>query len=106
MTSAPGRAIIGIGSKVRSEGSTAKEALHADGIPPRRYATSEIRAIGLRHSGGIPGFQGVYASASTLEACREQLSEVLEGWVVLGLRLNHALAIVDGISLAIEWEVA
>lgn len=28
--------------------------------------------------GEIPGFQGVYASAETLEECREQLQQVLE----------------------------
>ena len=29
--------------------------------------------------GEIPGFQGVYANTETLEACCEQLQEVLEG---------------------------
>ena len=52
--------------------------------------------------GEITGFQGVYANAETLEDCREQLREVLEGWIVLGLRLGHPLPVVDGVSLAIE----
>ena len=56
--------------------------------------------------GEIPGFQGVFANTETLEACREQLREVLEGWIVLGLRLGHSLPTVDGISLAIELEAA
>jgi len=56
--------------------------------------------------GEIPGFQGVYANADTLEDCREQLREVLEGWLVLGLRLGHPLPVVDGISLEIEQEAA
>lgn len=43
--------------------------------------------------GEIPGFQGVFANADTLEVCREQLQEVLEGWIVLGLRLGHLLPI-------------
>jgi len=54
--------------------------------------------------GEIPGFQGVYANAETLEDCREQLREVLESWLVLGLRLGHLLPIVDDISLAVELE--
>ena len=54
--------------------------------------------------GEIPGFQGVFANTETLEDCREQLREVLEGWIVLGLRLDHPLPIVDGISLAVELE--
>jgi predicted RNase H-like HicB family nuclease len=45
--------------------------------------------------GEIPGFQGVFADAETLEDCREQLREVLEGWIVLGLRLGHPMPVVD-----------
>ena len=56
--------------------------------------------------GEISGFQGVYANADTLEDCREQLREVLEEWLVLGLRLGHQLPVVDGMSLAIEREAA
>lgn len=54
--------------------------------------------------GEIPGFQGVYANAITLEDCREQLQEVLEGWIVLGLRLGHSLPVVDNINLIVEPE--
>lgn len=54
--------------------------------------------------GEIPGFQGVFANAETLEDCREQLREVLEGWMVLGLRLGHPLPVVQGISLTVELE--
>ena len=43
--------------------------------------------------GEIPGFQGVFAYADSLETCREQLQEVLEGWILLGLRLGHHLPI-------------
>jgi predicted RNase H-like HicB family nuclease len=61
--------------------------------------------------GEIPGFQGVWANAPTLEACRIELQEVLEDWLLLGLRLNHSLPVVDGIDLAFdltetEWEEA
>ncbi len=30
------------------------------------------------------------------------MREVLEGWLVLGLRLGHPLPVVDGVSLAVE----
>ncbi len=70
-----------------------------------RRATYEILSDGTFY-GEIPGFQGVYANAGNLEACREQLQEVLEGWIVLGLRLGHSLPIVDGIELAVEKEAA
>jgi len=56
--------------------------------------------------GEIPGFQGVFADAETLEDCREQLREVLEGWIVLGLRLGHPMPVVDGVSLAMELEAS
>ena len=54
--------------------------------------------------GEIPGFQGVYANAKTLESCRAQLQEVLEGWIVLGLRLGHPMPEVEGVSLQVEQE--
>jgi len=68
-----------------------------------RRATYEILSDGTFY-GEIPGFQGVYANEKTLEACREQLQEVLEGWIVLGLRLGHSLPVVDGIELVVEQE--
>ena len=52
--------------------------------------------------GEIPGFQGVYANSPNLESCRDQLREVLEGWIVLGLQMGHAIPIVDGIDLIAE----
>ena len=41
--------------------------------------------------GEIPGFRGVLANALTLEECREVLQEVLQGWIILGLRLGHRI---------------
>ncbi|MDZ7288457.1 MAG: type II toxin-antitoxin system HicB family antitoxin [candidate division KSB1 bacterium] len=68
-----------------------------------RKAVYEILSDGSFY-GEIPGFQGVYANAATLEECREQLREVLEGWIILGLRMGHSLPVVDGIELAVEVE--
>ena len=50
--------------------------------------------------GEIPGFQGIWANADSLDACREELQSVLEDWLVLGLRMGHELPIVAGINLA------
>ena len=33
--------------------------------------------------GSIPGFQGVWSNAPTEEASRQELREVLEGWILL-----------------------
>jgi predicted RNase H-like HicB family nuclease len=51
--------------------------------------------------GRIPGFQGVWANAPTLDACREELQEVLEDWILVGLRARHRLPVVEGIDLNI-----
>ncbi len=66
-----------------------------------RRATYEILPDGTIY-GEIPGLQGVYANAGTLEACRDELQEVLEGWIVLGLRLGHRLPEIDGARLEVE----
>jgi predicted RNase H-like HicB family nuclease len=50
--------------------------------------------------GEIPDFQGVWANADSLEACREELQSVLEDWLIIGLRMGHTLPIVAGINLA------
>ena len=56
-----------------------------------KQATYKILSDGTFY-GEIPNFQGVYANEETLEACREQLKEVLEGWIILGLRLGHSIS--------------
>ncbi|MGA0555729.1 type II toxin-antitoxin system HicB family antitoxin [Larkinella sp. VNQ87] len=53
----------------------------------------------------IPGFEGVIAYGDTLEACREQLLDVLEGWLIVGIRHGHKLPIVEGIDLNPALEV-
>jgi predicted RNase H-like HicB family nuclease len=49
--------------------------------------------------GEIPGFDGVCANADSLEACRDELKEVLEGWILLRVSLHFPLPSVDGIEL-------
>lgn len=68
-------------------------------------ATYELLEDGTFY-GEIPGCQGVWANAQTLEACRENLQDALEGWIILGLRLRHTLPILDGIDLNFSKEVA
>lgn len=47
----------------------------------------------------IPGFDGVVAYGDTLEECREQLIEVLEGWLIISIRHGHQIPVVDGMDL-------
>lgn len=61
-------------------------------------ATYELLEDGTFY-GEIAGFQGVYANAEALETCRGLLQKVLEGWIILGLRLQHQLPVIDNIDL-------
>lgn len=66
-----------------------------------RRARYEILPDDGSFYGEIPGFQGVYANADTLEECREELEEVLEGWILLSVSLHFPLPDVDGIQLTV-----
>ena len=46
--------------------------------------------------GEIPGFQDVYTNAGTLEACRDELEEVLEEWLLFRVSKNLSLPFADG----------
>jgi predicted RNase H-like HicB family nuclease len=51
--------------------------------------------------GEIPDFQGVYATAATLEACREELESTLEDWVLFRVSRNLPLPEAGGVKLEI-----
>ena len=70
-----------------------------------RKAHYEILPDGEGFFGTIECLQGVWANADTLEACREELREALEEWIVLGLRMGHPLPEIDGVTLNVQ-EVA
>lgn len=67
-----------------------------------RQARYEILEDDGTFYGEIPDFEGVWANAATLEDCREELEEVLEGWIVLSLSKGLPLPNVDGLSLEIS----
>jgi predicted RNase H-like HicB family nuclease len=84
------------------------------GVPPMileyvqaalRHAKYEILPDDGTYYGEIPECNGVYADAETLESCREQLREVLDGWILLRIHRKLPLPIIDGGELAIK-EVA
>ncbi len=52
--------------------------------------------------GEIPECQGVWANAITLEACREELEEVLEDWLLIRLRKDMPIPELNGISLEVH----
>ncbi len=56
--------------------------------------------------GEIPPLQGVWASAKTLEKCREILIEVLEGWIILRIRNNQSIPSIDGVEITVPREIS
>jgi len=52
--------------------------------------------------GEIPGFDGVWSNAATLEECREELAEVLEEWILFHLADNTPLPKINGINLGFK----
>lgn len=67
-----------------------------------RQAKYEILSDDGSFYGEIPGFQGVWAKAATLEDCRNELVEVLEEWIFLHLADNTTLPTVNGLKLSVE----
>ena len=67
-----------------------------------KKAIYEILPNNEGYFGKIEGLQGVWANAKTLEACREELKEVLEEWILLGIKLGHTIPIIDGIDLNVK----
>lgn len=59
-----------------------------------------------RYWGEIPGLQGVWADGDTLEECRETLREVVEDWLLIGLRHGDEIPVLDGINLTPRSEAA
>ncbi|MCF8130482.1 MAG: type II toxin-antitoxin system HicB family antitoxin [Deltaproteobacteria bacterium] len=66
----------------------------------------EILPDGEGFYGKIEGFQGVWANSDTLESCREELQEVLEEWILIGLKRGSPIPVVEGIDLDVKQEAA
>jgi predicted RNase H-like HicB family nuclease len=50
----------------------------------------------------IPGFEGVWANSDTVENCRMELIEVLEEWLILKLKDDDPVPVVNGIDINIR----
>jgi len=70
-----------------------------------KKAKYEILSDDNTFYGEIPGFNGVYANTATLEACRDELEEVLEEWIFLRISRSLPLPKVEGLELKIKEEV-
>jgi predicted RNase H-like HicB family nuclease len=50
----------------------------------------------------IPKCKGVWGEGRTLEQCREDLKSALQDWIVVKLRFEHKLPVVDGIDINLD----
>jgi len=66
------------------------------------HASYEIVEDDKSFYGSIPGFEGLWASGSTLEKCRQELRESLEDWLLVSLRLNKPIPVIDNLDLSIR----
>lgn len=51
-----------------------------------RATYERIEDKGNPYYGQVPVLKGVWATGRTLEECRKQLAEVIEGWLIVRLR--------------------
>jgi len=49
--------------------------------------------------GEIPDLKGVWATGKTLEECRRNLEETVEGWIIVRLQQGLALPPLDGLTI-------
>ena len=52
-------------------------------------------------AGEVPGLRGVLSHAETLEACRQQLAEIIEEWVLVRVSRGLTIPTVDGVTVAV-----
>ena len=69
-----------------------------------RHARYEILPDEHAYYGEIPECQGVYATAPTLEECRNELADVLEDWLLFRIHRNLNLPSIDGLTLTVTKE--
>jgi predicted RNase H-like HicB family nuclease len=67
-----------------------------------RRAKYEILPDDGSFYGEVPGCEGVWANAATLESCREELKEVLEEWVLFRVCQHLSVPVIEGMDLSIS----
>ena len=67
-----------------------------------RQARYEIVEDDGSFYGEIAEIPGVWANAKTLEACREELESVLEGWLLVSIADHSPIPDIDGIRIEVR----
>ena len=70
-----------------------------------RHARYELINDEEPYYGEVDGLQGVWATGKTLEECRENLVDVLDGWILVRLSRGLQIPPIDGASITIPHEV-
>jgi predicted RNase H-like HicB family nuclease len=70
-----------------------------------KRAAYKILPEDASYYGEIPGFQGVWANADSLEGCRAEIEEVLEDWILVKVASGEALPEIDGMCIHVKQAV-
>lgn len=70
-----------------------------------QHAKYEIIKDEEPYYGEIEGLQGVWSTGKTLEECREKLSDVLDGWILIRISRGLAIPPVDGVEIQVPREM-
>jgi len=74
----------------------------------RRYLIEAMRRAKYKiledgtYYGWVDELPGVWANKETLEECRNELEAVVDDWLLLGLKLGHAIPPLGEIDLNID----
>lgn len=49
--------------------------------------------------GSVPGLKGVWATGKTLEECRRNLEDVIDGWIVVRLQRGLTIPAIRGVTI-------
>jgi predicted RNase H-like HicB family nuclease len=52
----------------------------------------------------VEGLRGVIAIGDTIEECRQDLVEVIEGWIALRLKMGDSVPSIDGVIIDVSTE--
>jgi predicted RNase H-like HicB family nuclease len=63
------------------------------------HARYELIADEEPYYGEIPELPGVWATGKTLEECRANLAEVVDGWIIVRLRKGLSIPSIDNITI-------
>jgi predicted RNase H-like HicB family nuclease len=55
--------------------------------------------------GEVPALQGVWATGRTLEECRQNLADVVDGWLLIRLARGLSIPPIEGTSIVLPQEM-